>query len=367
MRLIVDAHLDLAMNALSFNRDITRDLQAVREAEAGLDDDPCRGRVMVTLPQMRRAGVAVCIATLIARSGPRPPRKPPLARRDHDYAAPHIAHAMARGQLAYYQLLERLGEIRILRTQRDLDEHWACWSAPRSRGIGHAPMPVGVILGMECADPITHPAELREWWDLGLRNIEPAHYGHGQYAGGTGTTTGLAPLGVELLAAMKPLNVMLDLTHLSDESIDEALDLYTGPILASHSNCRSLVDNQRQLPDHHIRRIVERGGVIGAVLYNGMLRSGWQYGRNPADRIPAETVALHIDHVCQLAGSSHHVGLGSDLDGGFGNEATPQGIDSIADLHTLAEPLDKRGYGSDDLDRIFHSNWLRLFGSALPP
>ena len=367
MRLVVDAHLDLAWNAMSLNRDMTSSLEEVRRAEATWDDDPSRGRSTVTLAEMRRSGVAICIATLLARAGPYPPKKPPLARMDIDYPTQAIAHAVARGQLAYYELLESLGEIRILRTRGDLDEHWTRWAQPHAAGgASHAQLPVGVILGMECADPILAPPQLRQWWAQGLRNIEPSHYGHSRYAAGSSAEGGLTPMGVELLAQMQEFGAILDLTHLSDQSIDEALDLYGGPVLASHSNCRSLVEGQRQLPDRHIRQIIDRDGVIGAALYNAMLRAGWQYGKDAADRVPLETVALHIDHVCQLAGDSRHAGLGSDLDGGFGNEATPLGIDTIADLHKIAEPLDKRGYRGADLDNIFHANWLRLFQAALP-
>jgi membrane dipeptidase len=363
MRLIVDGHLDLASNALSHNRDITRPLEEVRRAEAGMTDLSDRGLSTVTLPEMRKAGVAVCIATLIARSGPVPPRKPPLARTDLDYASQPIAHAIARGQLAYYQLLEQLGEIRILRTDADLQDHWNQWKSPPAR-LG-AP-PIGVIIGMECADPILEPTHLRGWWELGLRNIEPAHYGASHYAAGNTAPGSLTPMGVALLQGMQELQMLLDVTHLSDASMSEALDLYEGPILASHHNCRTLCDNERQLSDEHIRRLIERDGVIGAALHNGMLHPQWKEGHTPRQLVTMQTVALHIDHVCQIAGDSRHAAIGSDMDGGFGTEAMPYGIDSIVDLHKLAEPLDRRGYSSDDLDNIFHANWLRLLRRGLP-
>lgn len=365
MRLIIDAHLDLAWNALAYDRDITRPVEEARRREAGMSDDKCRGNLTVTLPELRRAGVAVCIGTLLARSGPVTRDKPTTLRTDIDYATPAIAHAVARGQLAYYELLEQQGEVRILRTRQDLDVHWSSWTTPHS-AIRNPRAPIGIILGMECADPITDPGALDAWHHLGLRNIEPAHFGHSHYAAGTATPGGLTPMGLELLTEMQRLKMMLDLTHLSDQSISEALDVYDGVLLASHHNCRALCPGDRQLSDEHVRRLIARGGVIGAAIHNGMLHPDWKIGHTPRSLVTFDTVANHIDHVCQIAGDSLHSAIGSDLDGGYGVELCPHGLDTIADLHRLEETLDKRGYGTQDLDNIFHANWLRLFRQALP-
>jgi membrane dipeptidase len=146
----------------------------------------------------------------------------------------------------------------------------------------------------------------------------------------------------------------------------EAMDAFGGPIVASHHNCRALVPHPRQLTDQQIRRIVEHGGVIGIAADAWMLRAGWSTGTTPRREVPMSTLVDHIDHICQLTGGCEHVGIGSDLDGGFGNEETPEGLDSIGDLHKLDGLLKQRGYGDGDIDAIFYGNWLRFFRRHLP-
>ncbi|PJF33257.1 MAG: peptidase M19, partial [Candidatus Thermofonsia Clade 1 bacterium] len=97
-----------------------------------------------------------------------------------------------------------------------------------------------------------------------------------------------------------------------------------------------------------IRRLVERNGVIGVVPYNNFL---WQPGQRPARKAdaPLSRVAEVIDHLCQIAGSARHVGIGTDFDGGFGAESTPDGLDTVADLLSLAPLLAARGYSQSDV------------------
>jgi membrane dipeptidase len=167
---------------------------------------------------------------------------------------------------------------------------------------------------------------------------------------------------------MERLGLVLDVTHLSDRSMAEALDVYGGPVLASHHNCRTLVPNDRQLSDGQIRALVSRGAVIGVALDAWMLYPGWVRGRTtPRESgVTMETVADHVDRVCQIAGGAKHSAIGSDLDGGFGTEQTPLDLETIADLQKLAGALDRRGYARADVAGIFHGNWLRFFTEALP-
>src|SRR5262249_29742593 len=159
-----------------------------------------------------------------------------------------------------------------------------------------------------------------------------------------GTEGGLFPEGPALLKAMEDVGMILDVTHLSDQCFDEALELYHGPVLASHHNCRSLVPNQRQLTDDQIKRLIERGAVIGTALDSWMLFPGWIRGETSPEVVRLEAILDHIDHVCQLAGNAQHAALGTDLDGGFGREQTPCDLDTIADLQRLPELLGRRGY-----------------------
>jgi membrane dipeptidase len=219
---------------------------------------------------------------------------------------------------------------------------------------------------MEGADPVTSPEQLDEWRQLGLRAIGPAHYGRGHYAFGTATDGPLGRRGVELLRRMDRLGIILDATHLSDTSMAEALDVFSGKILASHHNCRALVPGDRQLTDEQIRRLVGRGAVIGVALDAWMLYPGWERGKTSPQVVGLDAAADHVDRVCQLAGSTRHSGIGSDLDGGFGTEQTPRDLDTIADLRKLADILARRGYSRSDVEAIFHGNFLRFFTEALP-
>jgi membrane dipeptidase len=218
---------------------------------------------------------------------------------------------------------------------------------------------------MEGADPILFPEQLGEWKAAGLRLLGPTHYGPGRYAGGTGTELGLTEIGVALVKEMDRLGVLLDLTHCSDQSFWEALEHYQGPVLASHNNCRALVPHQRQFSDEQLRAIFERDGVIGAAFDAWMLQPGWVVGQTTNEHTPMAKVVDHIDHICQLAGSCRHAGIGTDLDGGYGREQSPCDLDTIADLQRLAGMLAERGYSEVDIRAILHGNWLRLLRTAL--
>ena len=236
---IFDAHLDLAWNALSFNRDLTLSLGALRSAETGMKDGPFRGRATITLPELKAAHLRVCVATLLARASPQDPRQPPIRRVDLDYAHPSIARAHAFGQFGYYLWLEEQGFVRLLRNANDLEQLWY------ANGDG----PIGVILSFEGCDPITDPDDAHAWYELGVRAAGLTHYGAGQFAFGTGTNGPLKAEARELLNAFEELGIALDVTHLCDQSMAEALDLFSGPVLASHHNCRALVPGERQLSD----------------------------------------------------------------------------------------------------------------------
>jgi len=360
MRPIIDAHLDLAWNALYFNRNLLASVLEVRQAEAGMRDEPARGRNTITLPELRRANVGVCLATLMGRSGPEQPARATAKRTDLDYATQMITCAHAKGQLAYYRLLEQQGHLRFITTRGQLKSHWAAWLESPSD------TPLGIILSMEGADSILSPQQVESWWAEGLRVVGPVHYGRSQYAYGTSTDGPLSDAGVELLKEFMRLGIVLDVTHLSDQSLAHALEVYSGPLLASHHNCRSLVPGDRQLTDEQIRRLIERGAVIGAAFDSWMLYPGWKRGETSREVVGIEAVADHIDHISQLAGSATHCALGTDLDGGFGTEQSPRDLDTYSDVHKLEEILARRGYRDTDIDAVFHGNWLRLFSEALP-
>jgi membrane dipeptidase len=364
--LLFDAHLDLAWNALSWNRDLTRPLAESRDAERELTDHPGRGKGTVALPDMRRGEVAVCLATLLCRANAKAQKPAGHARRDLDCATQQIACAHARGQLGYYRLLEELGEATILTTGAQLDQHWQRWQHAGGGSDANAKLPLGFIIAMEGADPIVSPAQAERWFADGLRTVGIAHFGPSAYGVGTGTAGPLTPAGVELLRELDRLGVILDLTHSSDPTFFQALDIFRGPVHASHNNARKLVPGDRQYSDEQIKLLVQRNAVIGAVCDNWQLHTGYKRGETPRELITLNNVADTIDHVCQVAGDTNHVGIGSDLDGGFGTEQSPLEVDTIADLQKLAPILASRGYGQADIEKILHGNWLRFFRQNLP-
>ncbi len=362
--LTFDGHLDLAWNALAYDRDQTLTIAELRRQEGAMSG-PGRGRATTCLPEMRRGGVAMCFATLLARAKPSLVRAQTPERTDIDHGSERIAAAISEGQLAYYRWLERQGHVRLVRDAAALKEVWSAWL---NTAAGQPP--IGLVLFMEGADPILGPEHLGYWWSQGLRALSLAHYGPGVYAWGTPSAGamevgGVTARGRQLLKEMEKLGIMLDLTHLSDPAFFDAVDQFSGRVFASHSNCRALAPGPRQLSDEQLNRIIEREGVIGIAVEVSMLQAA-RPGEPAREGISLETVAYHIDHVCQLAGSARHAAIGSDLDGGFGADRCPRDLDTIADLQALEPILASRGYSRDDLAAIFHENWLNLLRRGLP-
>ncbi|NLF68769.1 MAG: peptidase M19 [Candidatus Anammoximicrobium sp.] len=347
--LIFDGHLDLAMNAIEWNRDYTRPLAEVRQREQGLTDKPDRGQNVLTFGELRRGQIGLCIATQIARyvepGSPLP-----------GWNSPEIAWAVTQGQLAWYRAMEEAGHLVQITDRQSLNRHVASWK--------HSPppdAPIGYVLSLEGADSILTPAHLERAYAYGLRAVGPAHYGPGRYSAGTAATGGLTPLGRELLLEMRRLGIVLDVTHLTDEAFWEALDLFDGPVWASHNNCRALVPDNRQFSDEQIRALIERDAVIGVAFDAWMMHVGWIRGQTTpaAANLKIARIVDHLDHICQLAGNARHCGIGSDLDGGYGREQCPLDLDSIADLQTLTGLLAARGYGAADTEAVMHGNWIR--------
>ncbi len=352
--LIMDAHLDLAMNAIEWNRDYTRPIDEIRARERGLTDRPDRGRGTISFEEMRRGNIGVCVATQIARyvapDNPLP-----------GWHSPEQAWAMTQAQLAWYRAMEERGELVQIRDRAGLDRHLDAWTGHSSQ---HAP--IGYVLSLEGADSIVTLQHLERAYQQGLRAVGPAHYGPGVYAQGTNASGGIGAPGRELLREMERLGIILDATHLCDDSFREALDHFQGRVWASHSNCRALVAHNRQFSDDQIRELIDRGAVIGAAFDAWMLAPGWVRGETTPEEagVTLDTVLNHIDHICQLAGNARHCGIGSDLDGAFGREQCPADVQTIADLARLPDLLAARGYSAADIEGIAHGNFVRFLREA---
>ena len=353
---IVDAHLDLAMNAMKWNRDLRLPVRDIRESQKGMNDKPDRGRNMVSLPALREGRIGLVVATQIARfvrqGSPLP-----------GWHSPEQAWAQTQGQLAWYRAMADDGEMVQIRDLAELETHIGIWE---NSSIPDDKKPVGFILSLEGADSLVNLNYLDRAHEYGLRAMGPSHYGEGRYAGGTGTEDGFTAAGKDLLKKMDRLHMILDITHLTDKGFDQALEIYKGPVWASHHNCRSLVKNQRQLTDDQIKRLIERDAVIGGVMDAWMLTDGWIRGISLPKATGTDLNRLidHYDHICQIAGNANHIAIGSDLDGAFGTEQSPWDMDTIADLKKLPDLLAARGYKPGDIEGILYGNWLRFLKKA---
>lgn len=355
-RLIIDAHLDLSMNALEWNRDLRQPVHAIREREKGMHDKPDRANGMVALPELRKGKIGLVVATQIARFVDKGSALP-------GWNSPHQAWAQTQGQFAWYKAMEDAGEMKQITNRQELETHIALWM---NESIDDTTKPVGFILSLEGADSLVDLSYLEKAYAYGMRALGPAHYGPGRYSPGTTAEGPLTKMGVDLVKEMDRLNMILDVTHLTDEAFTQAFNLFKGPVWASHHNCRTLVNHQRQLNDEQIQMLIERKAVIGGVLDTWMLVPGWERGvTTPKEKnVTLNTLIDHYDHICQLAGNSLHIAIGSDLDGMFGTEQSPHDMDTIADLQNLEVLLKKRGYSEDDIDNIFYKNWLRFLNIA---
>ena len=351
----IDAHLDLSMNALEWNRDLRLPVAAINQREEGLADKPDRAKAVVSLPELRKGNIGLVVATQIARYVAPGNNLP-------GWHSPEQAWAQTQGQLAWYKTMEEAGEMVPITDLASLEQHILLWADESNLTA----KPVGYILSLEGADSIVTIGHLEKAYANGLRAVGPAHYGPGRYAQGTDATGLMGPKGHELLKEMERLNIILDATHLCDDSFWEALDHFNGHIWASHNNCRALVNHNRQYSDAQIKALVARGAVIGLALDAWMMVPDWVRGQSTPRGMHCnlEVMMDHLDHICQLAGNTLHVGIGSDLDGAFGKEQCPYDIETIADLQKIPSLLEKRGYKKQDVENLMHGNWLRFLRKA---
>jgi membrane dipeptidase len=349
---IVDAHEDVAWNTLALGRDVRRSALETRRLEEDTDAPRRSGSCMIGLPEWLDGGITTVCGTIFAE----PSRR--LLREPHTYTTSEEAHRLAQAQLDFYhRLADESEQVALVGTRADLDAVLSTWESETPQ--------VGIIPLMEGADPIRDPAEAELWFERGVRLVGLAWRTGSHYAGGDAAPGPLTDAGRELLEVMAGLGMILDVSHLAEESFFEAVDCFDGWVVATHANPRARVPGPRQLSDAMTRRLVERDGVIGIALYNPFLRPGWSQG-DPKDAVTVADVAAAVDHVCQVVGDAGHVGLGSDFDGGFGAESAPAEMDTIADLARIGPALGEMGYSAEEIAAVLGGNWLRLLREALP-
>lgn len=351
--LLFDAHLDLALNAVDWNRDLRCEVDDLRAQERALEmTDKGRCGSTLSLPELRTADIGLCLSTLLARQEKE-------INHSFGWTTPETCYAMAHAHLAWHRAMERAGWVKMLKTRGDLNAHAAAWKKDPAKS------PLGFILTMEGADPILTPETIIEFHQNGLRAIGLTHYGANRYGGGTRCEVGLALQAIPLLKHISDLGITVDVTHLSDVAFWQLLDNFGGRIHASHQNSRRIANWQRQFSDEQYKAVIDRGGVIGMAFDVIMMQHGYVRGVSKAEAL-IETAVDNIDIVCQLAGNVNHVGIGSDLDGGYGREQVPADLDKIRDLQRLPDLLSARGYKDADIEQIMHGNWIRFFSEALP-
>ena len=344
---IVDAHEDIAFNSEVLGRDFLLSAYTKREQETSAPSP--WGIPTVGFPEMEAANVRVVFASIWAAACHNPtgiPVKP-------CYETPEEACEQGQMQLSYYENLTNNPRISLVRTKHALED--------ATEGRYH----LSLVISMEGADPIISPKHLHAWVERGLRVVGLAH-GKTRYSGGTGQPGPLTELGRELLSAMEHEPVILDTSHMAEDSFFEALDLFEGPVIATHSNCRTLIPTDRHLSDEMIRAVVKREGVIGIVLYNKFLSADWDKTGRVKQHVTLAHFVKQVQHVRDVAGKTSTIGVGSDLDGGFGSESTPAEVDTIADLPKIADALLEAGFSEKEISGIMGENWLRLLKNSLP-
>lgn len=349
MTLIVDAHEDIAFNALALGRDVRRSAQETRRLEVGTDVPERNGLCMVGLPEWLQGRVAVVFGTVYVS----PPRRGRTSG-PQIYSNAAEAHRMGQQQLDFYRrLADEEEQVALVGDQQGLREVLESWQGDSPR--------VGIVPLLEGADPIREPAEAEWWFERGVRLIGLSWKTGSRYAGGDGAPGPLTDRGRELLEVMAELGMMLDVSHLAEEAFYEAVGRFQGRVVATHANPRALVPGARQLSDEMIRRLAERDGVIGIVPVSYFLRRDWE-----TTDVTLTDVAAAIDHVCQVVGDAAHVGIGSDFDGGFGADQTPAALDTVADLQRIGPALSDVGYDQGEVEAILGGNWLRVLEDGLP-
>jgi membrane dipeptidase len=357
--ILLDSHLDIAMNYVAYGRDFRLGSWAKQRREGKFPGHPFDGIGVASVgqPDLLLGRTGIVFASLWT-----PPKGAPFCPPNIMYETPRQAYQQALRQWDYYQrLADQHDNIRLIRFQHELQTVLESWADDQDM-LQHK---VGLVLQMEGADPILEPKQVEEWVERGVRIIAPA-WRATRYSAGTGAPGRLTPLGRELLEQMSHYGLILDLSHMAEAAYFECIDRYEGALIATHSNPRRFVASDRQLSDDMIRALAERDGVIGIVPFNEFLLEGWKSWTGRKEKVHIRRMLDAIDHVCQVTGSARHVGIGTDWDGGFGWESIPIPFDSHIDLWKIESYLTRRDYSPADVRNILCGNFLRILGASLP-
>jgi len=222
----------------------------------------------------------------------------------------------------------------------------------------------GVLIGIEGGYAIESDLRLlRSFYRSGVRLMTLTHWLHTDWADASGDPEplfhGLTDFGEEVVKEMNKLGMIIDVSHIHDESFWDVIKITDSPIVASHSCCRALSDHHRNMSNKMLKALAKNGGVIGINYFPGFLNAE-NAKKQKKDRVPVnvQTVVDHIEHVIKVTGSKNHVGLGSDFDGIF---STPEGLEHTGKLVNITAELFKRGYKDIDIKKILGGNFSRVF------
>jgi membrane dipeptidase len=365
MTFIIDSHQDLGYNMLTFGRDYSRSASETRQVETNTLTPQRNGQTLLGWPDFQAGQVAVIFGTIFIA-----PKKYQGGEWDKFVFADNQEYgAIVHRQLdAYARLVDNHPDkFRSIKTRGELESVMQPWlSSPAS--LPENPHPVGLIMLVEGAEGLRDMDELEEWVQAGVRIIGPVWAGT-RFCGGTLNPQGVfTKEGFALLESMAGLDLTLDISHMNETSALTALDAYSGKVIASHANVRRLLneqDHERHFTDLTIKRLVERGGVMGVVPYASFLDPEWNKSRERKP-LPLTLLVNHIDAICQIAGTADHAAIGTDFDGGFGWPDVPDEINTIADMQKITGILETRGYSVEEIKKIMGGNWLRFLQSSLP-
>jgi membrane dipeptidase len=272
----------------------------------------------------------------------------------------------------------------------------------------HKQKKLAALMGIEGGHSIENDIRvLRDFYRLGIRYMTLSWSNTNEWADSSGDINnpkiehhnGLSDFGKQVVLEMNRLGMLVDISHVADKTFYDTIAVAKAPVIASHSSARALTNHPRNMTDDMLRAVAKNGGVVQVNFYNAFIDEDYRkaaeaqakdrdaavkaYGdqmkaagktvtyldndrieREWAARIPRppfKSLMDHIDHIAKVAGVDH-VGLGSDFDGVSG--ATPQGIDSAADLPKITQALLDRGYSADDIRKILGGNVLRVFREA---
>ena len=349
---IVDAQQNIAFNAQQIGRDYTTWAWLQRQADAGHDLPPAT----TSLRDNLLGRIAIVFGSLQVVSESSPTLR---AWQRYTYRTASDARQLALWQLDYYRrLADDSDRIQLILTQEDLMQVLDSWKADKPVGQQIQ----GIVILMKGAEPISEPRQCEEWLEYGVRIVAPA-WQQTRYADGYHGDLTLP--GYDLLEVMAGFNVMLDISAMSESAATSALERYEGSVIASHANPRYFHDSPRCLSDTLIHRLAERDGVMGIMVYNRYLKKDW-HPSDPKRRVLVTHWVDAVDYVCQLTGSVEHVGLGSDIDGGYAHSSLPDEIDTSSDLWLLRRALLERGFVEYEVGAILGGNMLRKLRESLP-